>query len=433
MKKTNYIFTIFILLVLAFIFNLSGNFFQKINTLSKQGQAQEKQEYIMKLGNSAYTMKNIFIGLQIAAVFSALVAIFFLIKSIMKVGKKGEKEYIPPFENYLFQLKSEEGKLKEELQKSNQKLAKEEALSKEIIQKHSSGIIFISNADRILIFNPAASDILEIPLALAIHNNIELLLQKIPELKEIYKKDNSPKSINYMGKTLQILYTNIKEGHVLEIKDNSKEMLRQTKDKYIMLGESASFLSHEFKNSLSVVYGYIASIKNYESFSNYKEKISKEIQLMNKFLDRFRDYTSNQNSEIKEINLKNLIKNINLSKKINIIIDIKDELTIKSDEIILTSILENLFLNASEAGASEIKISVKTIKDNYLQLEIINNGEKLPKSIEDKMFLPFFTTKENGTGMGLALCNKNANILNGRLELSHSSDENTSFILSLRL
>jgi two-component system nitrogen regulation sensor histidine kinase NtrY len=106
---------------------------------------------------------------------------------------------------------------------------------------------------------------------------------------------------------------------------------------------------------------------------------------------------------------------------------------INGDEKLLTQVLINLIYNAVDALSDKlenrkIKISIDYNEQKRLQIAIANNGPMIPVDIQDKIFIPFFTTRENGSGIGLSLSRQIIQQHNGYIYLK--SDENlTKFII----
>ena len=88
--------------------------------------------------------------------------------------------------------------------------------------------------------------------------------------------------------------------------------------------------------------------------------------------------------------------------------------------------------NASEAleieDYKEIKLKIQG--DSSTTISIIDNGPGIPDEFRDKIFIPFFTTKKQGSGIGLALARQVIHLHNGTLEVE-SSDEGTEFKIKL--
>ena len=103
------------------------------------------------------------------------------------------------------------------------------------------------------------------------------------------------------------------------------------------------------------------------------------------------------------------------------------DLLIYADEGQLMQVFNNLIKNAVQAGATVIRITADLNRDDQTVIRVINNGKAIPlRQIED-IFLPFYTTKPNGTGIGLSLSRQIMLRHNGDLRLEQSDNNMTVF------
>ena len=103
------------------------------------------------------------------------------------------------------------------------------------------------------------------------------------------------------------------------------------------------------------------------------------------------------------------------------------DLLIYADEGQLMQVFNNLIKNAVQAGATVIRITADLNRDDQTVIRVINNGKAIPlRQIED-IFLPFYTTKPNGTGIGLSLSRQIMLRHNGDLRLEQSDHNLTVF------
>ena len=108
------------------------------------------------------------------------------------------------------------------------------------------------------------------------------------------------------------------------------------------------------------------------------------------------------------------------------------DLLIYADEGQLSQILVNLIKNASEAGAKSITIKAGMDRMEQTIIEVANDGEAISKESQEQIFVPFFTTKPTGSGIGLSLSRQIMNQHNGRLDLVESNETRTAFAMIFR-
>ena len=110
----------------------------------------------------------------------------------------------------------------------------------------------------------------------------------------------------------------------------------------------------------------------------------------------------------------------------------EDDLMIYADEGQISQILINLIKNALQAGAKHIDISAKMGRDDDVIIQVANDGEPIPVSAQEQIFIPFYTTKKEGSGIGLSISRQIMRNHNGSIELVRSDAQQTVFELRFR-
>ena len=108
------------------------------------------------------------------------------------------------------------------------------------------------------------------------------------------------------------------------------------------------------------------------------------------------------------------------------------DLMIYADEGQISQILINLIKNALQAGAKHVDITAKLGRDDEVIVQVANDGEPIPASAQEQIFIPFYTTKKEGSGIGLSISRQIMRNHNGTIELVKSDDHQTVFELTFR-
>ena len=108
------------------------------------------------------------------------------------------------------------------------------------------------------------------------------------------------------------------------------------------------------------------------------------------------------------------------------------DLMVYADEGQISQILINLIKNALQAGAKHIDISARMDKDDEVIVQVANDGEPIPVSAQEQIFIPFYTTKKEGSGIGLSISRQIMRNHNGTIELLQSDERQTVFELRFR-
>ncbi len=110
----------------------------------------------------------------------------------------------------------------------------------------------------------------------------------------------------------------------------------------------------------------------------------------------------------------------------------EDDLMIYADEGQISQVLINLIKNALQAGAKHIDITAKMGRDDDVIIQVTNDGEPIPVSAQEQIFIPFYTTKKEGSGIGLSISRQIMRNHNGSIELVRSDAQQTVFELRFR-
>ena len=109
-----------------------------------------------------------------------------------------------------------------------------------------------------------------------------------------------------------------------------------------------------------------------------------------------------------------------------------DDILIYADESQIFRILINLIKNAVQAGAKHILITAEINQYDQTLVHVWNDGVPISPESQEQIFIPFFTTKQEGTGIGLSLSRQIMRAHNGMLDLTRSDEQGTEFTLTFR-
>ena len=121
-------------------------------------------------------------------------------------------------------------------------------------------------------------------------------------------------------------------------------------------------------------------------------------------------------------------------KNIDIDVILKDpELVIEADVNLMEQVMINLLVNAMEAvkdqGQPHIVLSAYKAANQKVTIKITDNGSGIPADVLDKIFIPFFSTKKSGSGIGLSLCKQIMMLHKGNVQVQSTEGEGTAFLL----
>lgn len=235
---------------------------------------------------------------------------------------------------------------------------------------------------------------------------------------------------NSIGKI--ITFTDITEFKELQSRIKLRERLEG-------LGEMAAGIAHELRNPMAVITGYANILKKKAdpSLREVVELLEKEISLMDNIIRDFLSFARYEEPNLIAINLERLVQEVmeglSISQGIELSVEIRPSEGLMADETLLRQALRNLIQNSLDAMPEGGRLTIKGERgDNYYRISVSDTGKGIPAEIQEKIFLPFFTTKERGTGLGLAIVHKVVTAHGGEITFE-TSERGTTFIVSLPL
>ena len=153
---------------------------------------------------------------------------------------------------------------------------------------------------------------------------------------------------------------------------------------------------------------------------------------LNSFIDGFRKYSELQKPVPQLVDLAVVVKEVEqLFQEVEWKNGLTGNVMVKTDPNLLRQILINLIKNAVEAGAKSIGIVTEKGQEGRINLYVSNDGEPIPADARTSIFIPFFTTKRKGNGIGLSLSRRLLTIQGGMMSLLDNphSGFHTTFLL----
>ncbi len=235
-----------------------------------------------------------------------------------------------------------------------------------------------------------------------------------------------------------------KEVKVVAFNDISSEIAENEQESWTKL---IRVLTHEIMNTVTP----IASLS--ETLSQYMDKnadipelqagletISQSSRGLIKFVESYRNLTRVAAPVKKAFIVKELIDRVlQLTSRqtseagvVCVFEEKSDDILLYADESQISQILVNLVKNACQAGADRIEITAEIDLNESIIINVSNNGRPISKESQEEIFVPFYTTKQEGTGIGLSLSRQIMRLHNGTIQLTRSDERSTVFTLHFR-
>ena len=216
-------------------------------------------------------------------------------------------------------------------------------------------------------------------------------------------------------------------GTVLHIRDVTERAMMEQRlrrmERYAGLGSLATGLQHEIKNPLNALSLHVQlleeALMEQTSTTEIDEMLGviwTEIQRLTSVLEGFRNYASMSEPGRSAVDLAALINKLVRfirpqaeQQQIKIEVNLPDEKLpdTMADSVHIDQVLLNLALNAFQAMPDSGTLSIGLSREgDWLRIDVGDTGKGIPVELRERIFDPYFTTRNDGTGMGLALCEK---------------------------
>ncbi len=358
-----------------------------------------------------------------------------------------------PFQDYLVEMNNSQQELQELVANQRRSASEKEELNKSIINTVHLGVIYLSAGGKIEIFNPAAQELFGRSFVAARNHRLADALPGHPELTRFILAGDTRNSAEIESGPF-IFFVDVvpvgagRDGPVKAGRDGpvgdggrlalvrdvsaerKKERIRRHNDNLMMLGEMAASLAHEVRNSLGVILGYSKAMSGEPEKT---AKIVREVQFMSEMMESFLRF-SKPVAKVgsKPTDLGQVIAAAAAAQELLIELPAQT-LELKSDPLLLNAIFTNLALNAKQAGAGRLRVEFApgaaptASPRNDVAVTIADDGPGITAASAEKIWLPFFSTRDKGTGMGLATVKKLVSALNGDIQLLNPGEPGAKF------
>ena len=235
------------------------------------------------------------------------------------------------------------------------------------------------------------------------------------------------------------LFTDLTEVMELE------EQLR-LKDSLARLGEMTAGIAHEFRNGLATIHGYgrlLALERLPTDYRPFVQGIRDETEALGQVVTNFLSFARPTELALAPVEMTALVERAAEEVRAEVRarggdVVVRGEFgRVDGDEVLLRQALSNLCRNAFEACA-QARIAPEIVIEGQrdpvhgvIRISVSDNGPGVPDGVADRVFTPFFTTKAQGTGLGLALVQKIVVTHNGRVTVATGDGGGARFVVTL--
>lgn len=439
------------------------------------------------------TRGPLFLAVFVAVLLGSLVCILFFLRWLLRpyrqlVGEaerasvksqpktKDEAEFVlETFQSVVAQLQEQRKALEQLSVQASKRADSAEKFSDRIVASVPSGLVAFDGDGRSMVINAPARALLEAKDA-ALDQTVAELLHNIPQLAEmveqclrsgqIYRREeietlNSERLPRRLGATvapIDLLPGQGGRGALCLLTDITEvTQLREQvalKRNLESLGEMSAGLAHEFKNAIATLQGYVQLLQSQdlaEPADSTAASLLKEVRNLADMVTSFLNFARPQPLQLDEVDLDELVDECTTelgqlfsTREIQLVISGRprsDKLSgalhriIPADERMLRQALLNLIRNAAEAipmGQTIRRVEIATERENgWVVMKISDTGKGIPATDLERIFIPFFTTKATGHGVGLALAHRVITQHGGTLTATNALDAGAVFTVRL--
>jgi nitrogen fixation/metabolism regulation signal transduction histidine kinase len=227
---------------------------------------------------------------------------------------------------------------------------------------------------------------------------------------------------------------------------NVNEALDETESKAWQ--KLLSVMTHEIMNSVAPISSLAETLKN--RLSSNDENTIEDLELgidtikrrsegLLKFAETYRNLNKITKLNLQKVYIRELFANLHQlmqptfeQKNIELEIILKDtDLFLEADPSLIEQVLINLIVNAIEAVKEKpdprIILTAEQTLNKKIVLKVADNGSGIPEEVLDKIFIPFFSTRKSGSGIGLSLCKQIVMLHRGTIQVQSMENRGTVF------
>lgn len=389
---------------------------------------------------------------------------------------RDEGEFVlETFQSVVAQLQEQRKALEQLSKQASKRADSAERFSERIVASVPSALIAFDGAGQSMVINAPGRALLGID-GEGLGQPVNVLLRHIPQLGEmvedclksgmVYRREEietdetMPRRLGATVAPIELTSDRGPRGALCLLTDITEvTQLREQvalKKNLESLGEMSAGLAHEFKNAIATLHGYVQLLQSLnldDEASGTAASLLKEVRNLSDMVTSFLNFARPQPLELDEVNLKELISDcatelapLFLQLSVDLMHDEGSEqaarapVLIRADERMLRQALLNLIRNAAEAiPATRTERRVEIFQSanrgksgkGWVVVEIRDSGEGIPAADLQRIFIPFFTTKATGHGVGLALAHRVITQHGGTLTAANGKDGGAVFSMRL--
>ena len=387
----------------------------------------------------------------------------------MPIKSQDEAEFVlETFQSVVAQLQEQRKELEQLSAEASERASSAEKFNERIVASLPSGLIAFDAAGRSMVVNTPGRTLLGVD-GRGLGDSYETLLADHAELSQmvgdclkrgtLYRRSEveartDDGQLRRLGATIAPIELPPDRGprgalclltDITEVTELREQVA--LKNNLESLGEMSAGLAHEFKNAIATLQGYAQLMQSLELNENAQvaaASLLNEVRGLAMMVTAFLDFARPQPLHLEEVDLRELIVDCkteleSLFQELRVDLNVTSEglVIVRADERMLRLALQNLMRNAAEAipaDKTRRKVVVTIASEHQSAvIEVRDTGTGIPPAQLQKIFIPFFTTKPKGHGVGLALTHRIITEHGGTLTAANALDGGAVFTIKIPL
>lgn len=384
------------------------------------------------------------IGEKITASSTSEEQITLLTKGFELFSKETER-----LDSAYIHLKDQFGALNRKLSGKVQELHVLSEYLDNILKNMSQGLLFIDSEGNVTTYNKEAEGILG-----AAHDKVIFQPFHFEDtifgysMEKALKEGIAPKNsfATFGAKFLEIDSAFVPGGLIVLIRDISElrrlKILSDRSERMKALGEMAAQVAHEIRNPLGGIKGFasllVRDLQSQPEKLHMAEAIVEGSNTLDRLVTQVLNYSRPIDLELETVDLASFLREVeeslkaeNVLTKINFKLITPQELFAPIDKGMMKSVLRNLLINAIQAMPNGGNLTLSL--SDCGEIQVIDTGSGIPDELLKKIFSPFFSTKADGNGLGLAEALKVVRAHGGDISVESTVGSGTCFTIKLPL
>lgn len=341
-----------------------------------------------------------------------------------------------------------------DLQEKRQDIADQNAFKEQILNSTPSGIVTLDQSFKVTSMNHEARRLFGETEMGRVHPLIKKLFDTNSALKDVYQGETA---LQYADDEYVIHYhirpiydaEGQHTGYLLTFENRTEEKKLQQKlavqEKMHALGQLSAGIAHEMRNPLTSVKTFVELLPQKYDQPDFRKEIVQhvpaEIDRLNQTIEDLLDYSRPKAPKKQLFSAKPWLDSILAlfrptlrQERIDLHVDVQENLSIYADEQQIKQVIVNMILNAIDAlkHSHEKQLTVQMFQEeNWTKINITDSGTGMNKKQIDKIYEPFFTTKDDGVGLGLTISFQFVRENGGDVFIDSTPGIGTTFVVSL--